>query len=82
MSLAVGIAANLILDLALLSALAYVMSLPRRLTPHTHELGAPEIVIRRLTPREPTGEAHAVDPTHAVEIIGTAATDRQSRDVR
>jgi hypothetical protein len=84
MSLAVGIAANLILDLALVSALAYVMSLTRLLTPHVGQLASPEIVVRRLAPREqspgesaarePDGETRpAVDANHTVDTIGTAA---------
>jgi hypothetical protein len=74
MSLAVGISANLILDLALISALVYVMRLPRLLTPHTQQLGAPEIVLRRLPARELDVEAHdSVETIHAVDTIGTAA---------
>jgi hypothetical protein len=80
MSLAVGIAANLILCLALLSALAYAMSLPRLLTPHVGRPAPPEIVARRLAPRElaprePAGEARpAADAIHPVDAIGTAAS--------
>ncbi len=38
MSLAVAIGAIVILDLALLAALAFVMSLPRQLTPHAEQV--------------------------------------------
>jgi hypothetical protein len=68
MTFTIAILANVIADIALIGGLAYLMSRPRRLTPHLATALAPNArveVARRSSRRRATRSSSALQPAYA-----------------